>query len=630
MAEKNICKYRDTPEVLDHLVGVVALCLVVCMMLGLSFFLLARLSLSTTWDNKNWMFFWEVVGTVLVCRMFLIEDLKRMVGKYAFILGLVTWGPVVLAQPEIGMLFIVLHFVIGWFTYKITWDVTDLGDREEDEDGLLASAGFKKELNPGKKSDSESWGDMREEGAEYNFEAEEVLKNLANEKPKKPKGGKGRGIWVLYFVFAAIPIFGFFGSTNSSSDPRLDNYFLICLGVYLFSGIGLLMTTAFLTIRKDLRRRHLSMPLFTSVSWLFSGLLVLVGCSLFSSVLPRPKGTVDPVAFFTPKNSDRDASSYAKSSKDAGKGEGRPGEQKGEKGSTVSGKNDSNKETKEDSRKGKQESGQNKNDEGSKAGKTESAKSKQESGQNKNDEDSKAGKTESAKSKQESGQNKKPNDSNDKLNKDQEQKSNNNNSAEPTTPPPSNSFNIPGLDKLMQFVEMFIKVVFGVGTFLLVLYVVVYKLSFQLDWAQDLLKWFRNLFEWFEKPKKKGESKVSSEEITPQNETASFENFQNPFNKEGWQKIEIRQLTGYTWKAFLAWCKARNIKLPDGCTPSELEQIIANEEPKVEAAYFAFQQIFLNSQYGKKNNDPKAVLFTRRLWDQMEESGYAANPTEAE
>lgn len=90
-------------------------------------------------------------------------------------------------------------------------DVTDLDERDQDGDGLLSTAGLKKDLNPGNKKFSDSWGDKREESSEYNFEAEEVLSKIKEEAPMKPKGGKGRGVWVLYFLFGSIPIFGLAG-----------------------------------------------------------------------------------------------------------------------------------------------------------------------------------------------------------------------------------------------------------------------------------------------------------------------------------------------------------------------------------------------------------------------------------
>ena len=592
MAEKKAYAYRDKPEVLDQLVSTIGLVLIVFLMVSLSFFILARFFLSSKWTSSHWLLFWEVLATVLVSRMFLIDDLKKVVGGYSFVLGMVIWVPFVFIGGEILGIVTALMIFVGWFTYKITWDVTDLGEREEDEDGLLASVGLKKELNPGNKKVSESWGDTREESTEFNYEAEEVLAELAKEKPKKVKGGKGRGVWVLYFLFGSIPVFGLGGSTQNSTDPNLGKYFLVCLCIYLASCISLLMSTSFLTIRSDLRRRNLSMPLFTAGAWLFSGLFLLISCFVFASLLPRPQGFLDPIALVLSKGQDKDqdASNYAKSSEKSGKGEGKQGEKEGDKGSPKDGNQKAGKPAEDKENKGaSKESGKGGGDSGEKGSSKEGS---QKSDQAKNNES----KSDSRK-----------NDGNQKSNSTSNQET-------PSLPPPS--FNIPGLDKIMAALEVILKVVFAVGTFLFVLYVVVYKLSYSFGWADDLLDWFRNLFDWMDRSKKKKKQEdVADASIA--DETLPFEEFDNPFDRKDWQKASLRELTGYTWKALLAWCKSQNINIPRGCTPSELEEIISNEMPRIEPAYYAFQQVLLNVQYSNNNDDPKGVATTQKLWRHM-------------
>jgi hypothetical protein len=600
MAEKKAYAYRDKPEVLDQLVSTIGLVLIVFLMVSLTFFILARFSLSSKWTSSNWLLFWEVLATVLVSRMFLIDDLKKVVGGYSFVLGMVIWVPFALiGEVEILGIVTALMIFVGWFTYKITWDVTDLGEREEDEDGLLASVGLKKELNPGNKKASDSWGDTREESTEFNYEAEEVLAELATEKPRKVKGGKGRGVWVLYFLFGSIPVFGLGGSTQNSTDPNLGKYFLLCLCIYLASCIALLMSTSFLTIRSDLRRRNLSMPLFTAGFWLFSGLFLLISCFVFASLLPRPQGFLDPIALVLSKGQDKDqnASKYAKSSEKSGKGEGNPGEKEGDKGSPKDGNQKTSKPAEDKENKGaSKQSAKGGSDSGEKGSSKEGA---QKSAQAKNNESK----------------------SDTRKNAGNQKSSATPNQEPPSLPPPS--FNIPGLDKIMAALEVILKVVFAVGTFLFVLYVIVYKMSFSFGWADDLLNWFRNLFDWMDRSeKKKKQADAAGSSIA--DETLPFDEFDNPFDRKDWQKSSLRELTGYTWKALLAWCKSQNIRIPRGCTPSELEDIISNEMPRIEPAYYAFQQVLLNVQYSNNNDDPKGVATTQNLWRHMNSESNAA------
>ena len=577
MVEKGVYKHRDVPEALDYLVGTIGLCFIVCMMVAFSFFVLARASLSSEWTSHHWLVFWEIFGTVLVCKMFLTDALYRVAGRYAFMFGMVTWIPfagvaVINGEMKLASLATIFMAVVGWLTYKITWDVTDLGERLTDEDGYLASIGIKRELNPGSQSVSDSWGDTREIAGDYNFEAEEVLSDLANQKnskPKKPTGSKGRGVWVLYFLLASVPIFGLAGGTSGSSDPKLPGYYALCLIAYLGSCVGLLMATCFLTVRKDLRRRHLGMPLFTSMFWMISGGLVLGLCFLVAFLLPRPQGITDPVSWVASRNYQNKASEYAQNSKDAGKGQGTAGDKKGENGSVKQGSGKESESQKFKGEKGKGSSAE---------GKNASQKNKTASGNSKTDQ---------SKSVTE---------------------------VEPNTSPP---VNIPGFEKIMRFVELFIKIVVGIGTFLFVVYVFIFKMSFHLDWAYDLLAWLRELFN-LDKKERKAKEKVDAQQLDQEPESASFFDYSNPFQQEGWQKISLKQLTGYTWKALLAWCHQRNLSVPEGCTPGELQTIISDEEPKLEPAYYAFSQVLLQVQYGSKSEIPKGVDAVQKIWHLME------------
>ncbi|MEY4394639.1 MAG: hypothetical protein RL595_1888 [Planctomycetota bacterium] len=577
MVEKGVYKHRDRPEALDFLVGAIGLCFIVCMMVSFSFFLLARASLSSNWTSAHWLVFWEILGTVLVCRMFLTEGLQRVAGRYAFVFGMVSWIPfagfaVMNGEMKVASLATIFMAVVGLLTYKITWDVTDLGERLTDEDGYLASVGIKRELNPGAQSVSDSWGDTREITGDYNFEAEEVLSDLANQKkakPKKPTGSKGRGVWVLYFLLASVPVFGLAGGTSGSSDPKLPGYYALCLGVYLGSCAGLLMTTCFLTVRKDLRRRHLGMPLFTSMFWMISGGLVLALCFMVAFVLPRPQGITDPVSWVASRKHEKNASDYAQNSRDAGKGQGPAGEKKGENGSI------------------KQGSGK----EG------ESQKSKGEKGKG-------------------SGTEQKHSASKNKTSSD-DSKSDSSKSVTEVEPNYAPSIDIPGLQKIMGFVELLIKVVVGIGTFLFVIYVFIFKMSFHLEWAYDLLAWLRELFN-LDKKERKAKEKMVSQELVEEPESAGFYDYSNPFQQEGWQKISLKQLTGYTWKALLAWCQQRKLSVPEGCTPGELQTIISDGEPRLEPAYYAFSQVLLQVQYGSKTEIPKGVDAVQKIWHMME------------
>ena len=84
MAEKKAYAYRDKPEILDRLFGTIGLALIVFLMVSLTFFILARFSLSSKWDSSHWLLFWEVLATVLVSRMFLIANFCKGAAHFSF------------------------------------------------------------------------------------------------------------------------------------------------------------------------------------------------------------------------------------------------------------------------------------------------------------------------------------------------------------------------------------------------------------------------------------------------------------------------------------------------------------------------------------------------------------------
>ena len=61
-------------------------------------------------------------------------------------------------------------------------------------------------------------------------------------------------------------------------------YFL----AYISSGMGLLLATSFLNLRRYLRRRKLKMPAAMTATWLSTGAIMIVGLTLAAAVLPLP------------------------------------------------------------------------------------------------------------------------------------------------------------------------------------------------------------------------------------------------------------------------------------------------------------------------------------------------------
>ena len=99
-------------------------------------------------------------------------------------------------------------------------------------------------------------------------------------------------------------------------------YFL----AYISSGMGLLLATSFLNLRRDLRQRKLKMPGAMTATWLSTGAVVIIGLTVLAAALPLPGTGWSVVRGSTPGSSDARASRFAVLKDDGAKGEGAGGE----------------------------------------------------------------------------------------------------------------------------------------------------------------------------------------------------------------------------------------------------------------------------------------------------------------
>ena len=94
---------------------------------------------------------------------------------------------------------------------------------------------------------------------------------------RRDKPPHSPGKWVVYFSLAALPLFGFGQWFIPADDGESRQYAFQLLMVYVASGLGLLLTTSFLGLRRYLRQRRLEMPNEMTVVWLGAGAILVVG-----------------------------------------------------------------------------------------------------------------------------------------------------------------------------------------------------------------------------------------------------------------------------------------------------------------------------------------------------------------
>src|SRR5262249_28173496 len=129
------------------------------------------------------------------------------------------------------------------------------------------------------------------------------------------------GVWVVYFSLAALPLFGLGQSLIPVEHEGRRRYAFWLLTLYVGSGLGLLLTTCFLGLRRYLRQRQVKMPAALAGVWLTVGGVLIVLLLLVGAVLPRPNAENPLVDVPGLNTGDRDASRWAMKGGGSGKGE---------------------------------------------------------------------------------------------------------------------------------------------------------------------------------------------------------------------------------------------------------------------------------------------------------------------
>jgi hypothetical protein len=136
------------------------------------------------------------------------------------------------------------------------------------------------------------------------------------------------GRWVVYFSLAALPLFGLGQSLIPAEVASRRRFAFWLMTIYVASGLGLLLTTTLLGLRRYLRQRKLQMPLAMTGLWLGIGAAIIVGFLFVAALLPLSHPDYSLVSISTAGSRERDASRHAAKAGDAGQGEGTGGGEK--------------------------------------------------------------------------------------------------------------------------------------------------------------------------------------------------------------------------------------------------------------------------------------------------------------
>lgn len=285
----------------DYVVGGVMPALLIGLLCSLCFFLLELAYSGAFMGQMKWILFFFIVGTVLIARISMRGDISERAGLYGVALaiaaGLALLRFVDIPKSALGGFGWLIPFslmsIIWWSAHKLTHDST--WDDEEDDDGggLLDSSAAKDQEVEARKSKSKDWFDR------YQADRQE------EQRKKRP------GLMVVYFSLAALPLFGIGQAMIPATNVEGRRYAFWMLTIYVGCGLGMLLTTSFLGLRRYLRGRRLQMPASMTALWLGLGVAMILSLMVLSAVLlPRPEAEYhvsELVGWATSK--DRDANS---------------------------------------------------------------------------------------------------------------------------------------------------------------------------------------------------------------------------------------------------------------------------------------------------------------------------------
>jgi hypothetical protein len=304
----------------DYMVIGISPVLIMLLVGSLSFFLIQVFYRGEAVESVRWVVFWFVMAVVLVSRIG-IEQGTAQAAAYGLALAGATWFYLVQIHPAY-LVGIILLGTVWWCAHKLTWDCTVIDDDEDASgSGLLQTAAEGKRSKP-EKTPAGPPGEKPAAGSGF--------KNGRKHRAAIPHPP---GLWVVYFSLLALPLFGIGQMLLPGGDTASRRAGFAFLFVYMAAGVGLLLTTSFLGLRRYLRQRYLKMPGLIAFGWLKFGAGVAGLVLAFALLLPRP-GVNDTwlTLRYHVDHQLRRASAYAARISPHGAGRGRAGDKTGKSG----------------------------------------------------------------------------------------------------------------------------------------------------------------------------------------------------------------------------------------------------------------------------------------------------------
>jgi hypothetical protein len=619
----------------DYVASAMSPALIMVLVGSLVFFLVEVLYIGQYTGQLLWCLACFVFAAVLVARIS-IEGGWARASLFGLALAVAVWLALQFyvdypedspAQDFKGIINLVVIAVTWWCAHKLTWDCTHVEERDNDGgQGLLQAAGLEKPAGNAVRENEPLPEEEKEPRGWW-----ERYKRYCQERRTR----RTPGVWVIYFSLAALPLFGLGQSLIPAEEEERRRYVFWLMVFYIAGGLGLLLTTTFLGLRRYLLQRQVKMPAALTAGWLTTGGIIIVVLLALGAVLPRPAPEyplVEVPGLGSPK---RDASRWAVLGGKPGKGEGRPSGQKPP---------DDQKDNSDAKNQGKPgEDGQKTNDKSAPPGKDgkqgEGGKDGKQGGGKDNAQGKSGGDQGDKRGKPGDDKNRSPEQQKQEGDKKDEQKQPDQNGGRPQlssggqqqqrneprqNPQSSGGKSFMGsLSAALASVAPFLRWLVFAAIVLVVGFLVLRGglrfLSNFSDWAKGILDAFRSWWEsLFGSRRERASGEAAIEEPVRRAPPRPFASFGNPFTDGRAERLPIEKLVRYSFEALEAWAWERDLGRRQDETALEFGERVGADVPALEADARRLAALYARALYGRGTLPASSVDVVRLFWERLE------------
>jgi hypothetical protein len=616
---------KPRPTSADYVAIALSPLLIMALIGSLIWFLVDILYVGDFAERLRYILFWFVFGMVLVARISLEFGISDRAPMYGAVLALATWvglGQFVEFPPALQALSWVINAgliaLIWWSAYRLVYDCTYIDEKAETTGtGLLQAAGLEKPEGqdpPEPAAEPEEDGRRRKKKGKLPDWWERYQQFRERRKKTKPPG-----VWVVYFSLAALPIYGLGQSLIDPDDVERRRHAFWMMAIYVAAGLGLLVTTAFLGLRRYLRQRNLEMPKKMTAAWLTAGGVLTLVLLVVGALLPRPEAEYSLLDLARAGSKQREASDYAMKDGDPGKGEGRPGEQRFDKDGKPVNSGDPDKQGKggQGQAKGKGEGNQGKQqgeqgDKGGQGGKGEQgSKGESESKGKKPDEKAKQGQDKGGeKGDGSDGGGKKEASSDSQAKKP----------GRGGSPKGGGrwSTSLPLLSSVAPVLKWIVFAVLAIVVIVFLLRGGLRYLANFFDWARRLLESLRAFWDSLfggRRAEAAGEGGEFEERRAP---LRPFASYGNPFHTGQADGMSPAELVRYSFEALEAWAFEHDLARMADETPIEFADRVGADAPALEADAKRLAALYARVLYAKGGLPANWRAVVERFWAKLE------------